>query len=71
MILQLSTGRFIEISVEQYLDMTDQDFQYLNSLGSSYTKDNPNPFYGSLQDSSSNHEEDDNEFDYDDYYESD
>ena len=53
MILQLSTGRFIEISVEQYLDMTDLDIQYLNSLGSSYTKDNPNPFYGSLNNSNS------------------
>ena len=39
MILQLPNGRIIEISVEQYLDMTDQDIQDLNSLGAAYTKD--------------------------------
>lgn len=71
MILQLTTGRFIEISVEQYLDMTDLDLQYLNSLGSSYTKDNPNPFYGSLNSSNSDEDDSLDEFDYDDYYESD
>ena len=45
MILQLPNGRIIEISVEQYLDMTDQDIQDLNSLGAAYTKDCVNPFY--------------------------
>ena len=71
MILQLSTGRFIEISVEQYFNMTDLDFQYLNSLGSSYTKDNPNPFYGSLNGLNSDEDDSSEEFDCDDYYESD
>ena len=50
MILQLSTGRFIEISVEEYLDLTDLDIQYLNSLGFNHTKDNPDPWYGNLLD---------------------
>lgn len=45
MILQLPNGRIIEISVEQYLDMTDQDIKDLNSLGAAYTKDCVNPFY--------------------------
>jgi hypothetical protein len=45
MILQLPNGRIIELSVEQYLDMTDQDIQDLNSLGIAYTKDCVNPFY--------------------------
>ena len=45
MILQLPNGRIIELSVEQYLDMTDQDIQDLNSLGIGYTKDCVNPFY--------------------------
>lgn len=45
MILQLPNGRIIELSVEQYLDMTDQDIQDLNALGIAYTKDCVNPFY--------------------------
>lgn len=45
MILQLPNGRIIEISVEQYLDMTDQDLQDLNLLGVAYTKDCVSPFY--------------------------
>ena len=45
MILQLPNGRIIELSVEQYLDMTDQDILDLNALGIAYTKDCVNPFY--------------------------
>jgi len=45
MILQLPNGRIIEISVEQYLDMSTEDLQDLNSLGTVYTKDCVNPFY--------------------------
>jgi hypothetical protein len=45
MIVQLPNGRIIELSVEQYLDMSEQDLQDLNSLGAAYTKDCVNPFY--------------------------
>ena len=50
MILQLTNGRFIEISLDQYLEMTDEDLQFLVSLGNVHTKDNPDPFYGKLSD---------------------
>jgi hypothetical protein len=46
MILQLPNGRIIELSVEEYLDMSEQDLRDLNSLGNLYTKDYVNPFYG-------------------------
>jgi len=45
MILQLPNGRIIELSVEQYLDMSDEDLRELNALGIGYTKDCVNPFY--------------------------
>lgn len=61
MILQLTNGRFIEISVEQYLDMTDEDLQFLVSLGNVHTKDNPNPFYGNLSDRVEEKEDDEDE----------
>ena len=69
MILQLTNGRFIEISVEQYLNMTDEDIQYLVSLGNSHTKDSSNPFYGSLTDNPSENE--DEEENSKDFYDSD
>lgn len=45
MIIQLSNGRIIELSLEQYLDLTDSELQELNCLGLGYTKDCSNPFY--------------------------
>ncbi len=45
MIYQLSSGRVIHISVEQYLDMTDEDIEYLIATNSGeYAK---SPFHGS------------------------
>lgn len=42
MIYQLPNGKVINISIEQYLDMTDQDIQYLMSVnGGDYAA---NPF---------------------------
>ena len=46
MILQLPNGRIIECSVEQYLSMSDQEIKDLNGIGSAYTKEVGNPFYG-------------------------
>ena len=45
MILQLPNGRIIELSVEQNLDLTDEDIKDLNGLGLGYTKECVNPFY--------------------------
>lgn len=33
MILQLTSGKIIQISVEQYLDLTDEELDYLNNPG--------------------------------------
>ena len=46
MILQLPNGRIIECSVEQYLSMSDEEIKDLNGIGSAYTKEVVNPFYG-------------------------
>lgn len=46
MILQLPNGRIIECSVEQYLSMSDEEVNELNGIGSAYTKEVANPFYG-------------------------
>tara|TARA_R100001594_G_C3987070_1_gene251501 strand:- start:427 stop:702 length:276 start_codon:yes stop_codon:yes gene_type:complete len=47
MIYQLPNGRIIEMSLEQYLDLDDQDIRELNGLGKEYTSDITNPFYKS------------------------
>tara|TARA_B100000497_G_C7393150_1_gene250132 strand:+ start:138 stop:395 length:258 start_codon:yes stop_codon:yes gene_type:complete len=47
MLYQLPSGRTIEISVEQYLDMTDEELRELDCLGHSNTMELNNPFYGS------------------------
>ena len=47
MIYQLPNGRIIEMSLEQYLDLDDQDFRDLNGLGKEFTSDITNPFYKS------------------------
>lgn len=47
MIYQLPNGKIIEITIEQYLDMTDADIDYLVSTG--YGENTPrNPFKGSV-----------------------
>ena len=45
MLYQLRSGRTIEISVEQYLDMTDEELQELECLGSQHTMEINNPFH--------------------------
>jgi len=45
MLYQLPSGRTIEISVEQYLSMTNEDLSELDCLSSSYTMELNNPFY--------------------------
>jgi hypothetical protein len=47
MIYQLPNGRIIEMSLEQYLAMDDQELQELNGLSSDYSSEAPNPFYKS------------------------
>lgn len=45
MIYQLPNGKIIHLSVEEYLDLTDQDIQYLMSVNAG---DNPkSPWHGS------------------------
>lgn len=39
MILQLSNGKVIEISTDQYLDLTDLELHELNYLSIGYTRD--------------------------------
>tara|TARA_R110000751_G_scaffold71532_1_gene145194 strand:- start:251 stop:532 length:282 start_codon:yes stop_codon:yes gene_type:complete len=47
MIYQLPNGRIIHLSLEQYLDMSDQDIQELNCLGSEFTTEATDPFFKS------------------------
>ena len=47
MIYQLPNGRIIEMSLEQYLELDEQDIRELNGLGKEYTSEAPNPFYKS------------------------
>lgn len=45
MIYQMSSGRVIHLSVEQYLDMTDEDIEYMISIN--YGEYARSPFHGS------------------------
>lgn len=47
MIYQLPNGRIIHLSLEQYLDMSDQDLQELNCLGNEFTSEATDPFFRS------------------------
>ena len=46
MLYNLPNGKVIEISVEQYLDMNDEEFEYLLSIN--YGEVIENPFFGSV-----------------------
>ena len=48
MIYQLPNGRTIEISLEQYLELTDIELQELVGLGNQYTMEINDPFYKSF-----------------------
>jgi hypothetical protein len=43
---QLPNGRTIEVSVEQYLNMTDDDFEYL--IAQNYGDELEDPWFGSV-----------------------
>tara|TARA_R100000544_G_scaffold37189_1_gene27693 strand:- start:590 stop:847 length:258 start_codon:yes stop_codon:yes gene_type:complete len=45
MLLQLRSGHTIEISIEAYLDMSDQDIQDLECLSPGQLMEINNPFY--------------------------
>ncbi len=53
MIVQLPNGRVVELSVELYLDLTDEEINELNGLGIHYTKECINPFYQPFNEKSS------------------
>lgn len=46
MIYQLPNGKIIHISVEEFLDLSDQDIQYMMSINAGDHA--PSPFYGSV-----------------------
>ncbi len=46
MLYSLPTGKVIELSVEQYLDLTDEELEYLISIN--YGEAVENPFFGSI-----------------------
>jgi hypothetical protein len=46
MLYQLPNGKVIEISTEQYLDMSDEDFEYLVAFN--YGEVQENPWFGSV-----------------------
>lgn len=46
MLYQLPNGRTIEMSVEQYLDMTDDDFEYL--IAHNFGDELEDPWFGSV-----------------------
>ena len=48
MIYQLPNGRTIEISLEQYLELTDVELQELVGLGNQYTMEINDHFYKSF-----------------------
>ncbi len=47
MLYQLPNGRVIEMSLEQFLSMTDEELNDLNGLGNEFSSDVVNPFYKS------------------------
>jgi len=44
MIYQLPNGKIINISIETYLKMTDEDFRNLQDSNIGYSLENTNPF---------------------------
>ena len=49
MLYQLKSGRTIEISIEQFLEMTDEELEDLEGLGMHHTMEINNPFYNTYQ----------------------
>jgi hypothetical protein len=46
MLYSLPNGKVIELSLDQYLDMSDEEFEYLLSIN--YGESIENPFFGSI-----------------------
>lgn len=46
MLYQLPNGRVIEMSTEQFCDMTDEDFEFL--IANNYGEEVEDPFFGSV-----------------------
>lgn len=46
MLYQLPNGKVIEMSTEQYFEMTDEDFEYL--IAYNYGEMQENPWFGSV-----------------------
>lgn len=47
MIYQLPNGRIIEISIDTFLDLSDDELRDLNSLGNEFSSEIQDPFYKS------------------------
>lgn len=52
MLYQLPTGKVIEISTEQYLEMSDEELEYL--IAYNYGEAMENPWFGSILSKSDN-----------------
>lgn len=48
MLYSLPTGKVIELSIEQYLELTDEELEYLISIN--YGEAIEDPFFGSILD---------------------
>ena len=67
MIIQLPNGRIIECSLEQYLSLSDEEYNDLNGLSSAYTKEVVDPWYNKFAKSTGKVESDDSIEDFDEY----
>ena len=47
MIYQLPNGKIVHLTIEEYLDLTEEDIQYLTSVNIGSNTPN-NPFHGSI-----------------------
>jgi hypothetical protein len=47
MIFQLPNGKIVHLTIEEYLDLTEEDIQYLTSVNIGSNTPN-NPFHGSV-----------------------
>jgi hypothetical protein len=61
LIYQLPTGKIIYLSLEEFLDLTDQDIQYLISVNAGHYSPVRNPFMGSAIEQRPVKEEDEDE----------
>jgi hypothetical protein len=67
MIIQLPNGRIIECSLEQYLSLSDQEYNDLNGLSSAYTKEVVDPWYNRFANKSDKDDSDDSIIDIEEY----